>query len=86
VLAYGVTQRVREFGIRQALGANPRSILALVLSPGLTRVGIGMAIGLAGALALSTYLDSMLSGVSSRGKAEVRDNGTRALDLAPVSR
>jgi predicted permease len=66
VLAYGVTQRVREFGIRQALGANPRSILSLVLAQGLTRVGIGMALGLAGALALSRYLESMLFGVSSK--------------------
>lgn len=66
VLAYGVTQRVREFGIRQALGANPRSILSLVLAQGLTRVGIGMALGLAGALALSKYLESMLFGVSSK--------------------
>jgi predicted permease len=66
VLAYGVTQRVREFGIRQALGADRRSILSLVLAQGLMRVGIGMALGLAGALALSKYLESMLFGVSSR--------------------
>ena len=66
VLAYGVTQRVREFGIRQALGANQRSILSLVLAQGLARVGIGMALGLAGALALSKYLESMLFGVSTR--------------------
>jgi putative ABC transport system permease protein len=66
VLAYGVTQRVREFGIRQALGANRQAILSLVLAQGLMRVGIGMALGLAGALALSKYLESMLFGVSSR--------------------
>ena len=66
VLAYGVTQRVREFGIRQALGANQQSILSLVLKSGMMRVGLGMAIGLAGAIALSTYLESMLFGVSSR--------------------
>jgi putative ABC transport system permease protein len=66
VLAYGVTQRVREFGIRQALGANRRSILSLVLGQGLMRVGIGMMLGLAGALALSKYLESMLFGVSSK--------------------
>ena len=66
VLAYGVTQRVREFGIRQALGANQQSILSLVLVQGLTRVGIGMALGLAGALLLSQYLESMLFGVSTK--------------------
>ncbi|MDQ3421324.1 MAG: ABC transporter permease [Acidobacteriota bacterium] len=66
VLAYGVTQRVREFGIRQALGANQQSILSLVLKSGMMRVALGMAIGLAGALALSTYLESMLFGVSTK--------------------
>ncbi len=66
VLAYGVSQRVREFGIRQALGANPRSILSLVLAQGIRRVGLGIAIGLAGALWLSTYLESLLFGVSAR--------------------
>lgn len=66
VLAYGVTQRVREFGIRQALGANQQSILSLVLKGGMMRVGLGMALGLAGALVLSTYLESMLFGVSSK--------------------
>jgi len=66
VLAYGVTQRVREFGIRQALGANQQSILSLVLKSGMMRVGLGMALGLAGALGLSAYLESMLFSVSSK--------------------
>jgi ABC-type antimicrobial peptide transport system permease subunit len=64
VLAYGVTQRVREFGIRQALGADQRSILSLVLRQGLLRVGLGVVLGLAGAYFLSRYLESMLFGVS----------------------
>jgi predicted permease len=66
VLAYGVTQRVREFGIRQALGADRGSILSLVLKQGLARVGLGIALGLAGALALSSYLESLLFGVTSK--------------------
>jgi predicted permease len=66
VLAYAVTQRVREFGIRQALGADQRSILALVLGQGIKRVALGLVIGLAGAFALSQYLESMLFGVTSR--------------------
>lgn len=66
VLAYGVTQRVREFGIRQALGADAQSILSLVLRQGLLRVSIGLALGLAGALYLSKYLESMLFGVTAR--------------------
>ena len=66
VLAYGVTQRVREFGIRQALGADQTSILALVLKQGLLRVTIGVALGLAGALLLSKYLDSLLFQVKAK--------------------
>jgi predicted permease len=69
VLAYAVTQRVREFGIRQALGADPRSILSLVLTQGMLRAGLGVVIGLAGALALSKYLQSLLFGVGSKDVA-----------------
>jgi putative ABC transport system permease protein len=66
VLAYSVTQRVREFGIRQALGADRSSILSLVLKQGLVRVVLGLALGLAGAVALSSYLESLLFGVTSK--------------------
>jgi predicted permease len=63
VLAFGVAQRVREFGIRQALGANRQSILSLVLNHGMRTVGIGLALGLAGAYLLSRSLESLLFGV-----------------------
>jgi predicted permease len=66
VLAYGVTQRVREFGIRQALGADQKSILSLVLKHGLVRVTVGIALGLAGALMLSKYLESLLFQVKAK--------------------
>src|SRR6185436_20178335 len=65
VLAFGVAQRAREFGIRQALGADPRAILALVLGQGMRTAGIGVVLGLAGALALTQYLQSLLFGVGS---------------------
>jgi len=65
VLAYSITQRVRELGIRQALGADGRSILRLILGQGLRRVGAGIALGLAGAFALSQYLEGMLYGVAA---------------------
>ena len=63
VLAFGVAQRIREFGIRQALGANRRSILSLVLMQGMRTVGLGIALGLAGAYALSRFLETLLFGV-----------------------
>jgi predicted permease len=63
VLAFGVAQRVRELGIRQALGADSRSILTLVLMQGLRTAGAGLAIGLIVSLALTRYLQSLLFGV-----------------------
>jgi predicted permease len=65
VLAFGVAQRVREFGIRQALGADRASILALVLKQGLATAGAGVAIGLAMAVALTRYLQTLLFGVTA---------------------
>lgn len=66
VLAFGVTQRVREFGIRQALGADRTTILRMVLTQGARTAVIGIAVGLAGALALTRFLQSQLFGVGTR--------------------
>ena len=66
VLAFGVAQRVHEFGIRQALGADRRTILRMVLGQGVRTALIGVALGLAGALALTRYLQSQLFGVGTR--------------------
>jgi putative ABC transport system permease protein len=65
VLAFGLAQRVRELGIRQALGADRRAILRLVLGQGLRTAGLGVLIGLGGAFALTRYLESLLFGVRS---------------------
>jgi putative ABC transport system permease protein len=65
VLAFGVAQRVREFGIRQALGADTRSILVLVFKQGLLTAAIGIAIGLAGAWGLSRFMQTMMFGVAT---------------------
>ena len=66
VLAFGVGQRVREFGIRQALGADRGSILRLVFRHGLMTTVIGLALGLTGALIGAGVLESHLFGVQAR--------------------
>jgi predicted permease len=66
VLAFGVEQRTREMGIRQALGADRRAIVNLVLGQGMRMAIIGVVIGLAGAFGLSRYLETQLFGVSTR--------------------
>jgi predicted permease len=63
VLAFAVAQRVREFGIRQALGADRHSILSLVLRQGVKTTAIGVVLGLAGSIVLARYLRSALQSV-----------------------
>src|SRR5882724_6407640 len=65
VIAYGVAQRTREIGIRMALGAQRRDMLQMVLRQSLTIVGIGLIVGLAGALAMTRLMRSLLYGVSA---------------------
>jgi putative ABC transport system permease protein len=65
VLAYIVVQRTHEIGIRLALGAQPRNIVALVMTQGLQLVLFGLALGLAGAYALTRVLGRLLYGVSA---------------------
>jgi len=64
VIAYSVSRRTREIGIRIALGAEPGRVLLGVLRQGITLAGIGVAIGLAGAVALTRVVAVMLYGVS----------------------
>ncbi|HKA92027.1 MAG TPA: ABC transporter permease [Haliangiales bacterium] len=63
VMAYNVEQRTRELGIRVALGARPAGVRALVLRQGMFLVGIGVACGLGGALALNAALAHVFSQV-----------------------
>jgi ABC-type antimicrobial peptide transport system permease subunit len=65
VLSYTVAQRTPEIGIRVALGADPRAVWSLVLGQGAVLTILGVTIGLAGALALTRFLGSMLYGVSA---------------------
>jgi len=65
VMAYSVTQRVHEIGIRMALGAQTSDVIMLIVGSGMTLVLAGAGIGIAGALALSRVLSSLLYGVSA---------------------
>ena len=64
VLSGSVTERTREIGVRSALGASRADILALVIRQAMTLTGIGVMIGLAGAIAASRVLISLLFGIS----------------------
>ena len=63
VLAYQVSQRTREIGIRMTLGSDAASILRLIFREGAVLVLIGLAVGVAGALALRQVIVSQLYGV-----------------------
>jgi ABC-type antimicrobial peptide transport system permease subunit len=65
VLAYSVTERTREIGVRVALGADPGRILTLVLGSGMRVVLFGALVGTGGALALTGLLKSQLFGVKA---------------------
>jgi predicted permease len=65
VLAYLVTQRTREIGVRLALGAQRRDVLAMVMGSGLRLSATGVIIGVAGALALTRLMNGVLYGVSA---------------------
>jgi putative ABC transport system permease protein len=60
-----VTQRTRDIGVRIALGAMPLDVLRLVVGEGLVLASVGVALGLAGALAMTRILTRFLFGVSA---------------------
>jgi putative ABC transport system permease protein len=65
VMAYSVTQRTHEIGIRMALGAQQKDVLALVVRQGMLMTGIGVAIGLGGAYLATKLMVSLLFGIGA---------------------
>jgi len=69
VISYGVAQRTREIGVRVALGADPASVLRIVVGGALGLAGLGVGIGVLGALAGTRVLSGLLFGVTTTDPA-----------------
>ena len=65
IVAYSVTERTREIGVRLALGAQRRDVIAMVLALGMTPTAIGTVLGVTAALGLTRLMSSLLFGVSA---------------------
>jgi putative ABC transport system permease protein len=79
VMAYSVSQRTGEIGVRMALGAQPRDVLLMIVGQGAFLIAIGIGAGLVGSLILTRFMASMLYGV---GAADPLTLAGAALTLA----
>jgi predicted permease len=82
VVAVRVAQRVREIGIRMALGASSHDLLRLILGKGAMLAAVGTGVGLAAALALTSLVEGLLYGITARDPIAL--GGVTALTLAAV--
>ena len=71
VMAYAVSQRTREIGVRMALGAQPRDVLRLIIGQALKLAALGLAIGLPLAVALGQVMAGALFGPGSDARDDV---------------
>jgi len=69
VLAYAVSQRTREIGVRMALGAHALDVVRMVAAGGLKLVGLGLIIGMAAAFVLTRWMEKILYGVKATDPA-----------------
>ena len=85
VIAYGVSQRTFEIGVRMALGADTRSVMRLVMSEGLWLAVIGLGIGLGGSIAAGRAIGAMLVSVSTVDPPTLAGTTALLLGIALVS-
>jgi putative ABC transport system permease protein len=85
VLSYTVAQRTSEIGVRMALGATRRDVLGLVVGDGLRMVGLGSAIGVAGAIAAGHAMKGVLFGVRPADPATLAATAALLLMAAAVA-
>jgi predicted permease len=69
VVSFSVAERTREMGVRIALGASPRNLLAMVMAEGLTLAAAGVALGLLAAFGMTSFMRALLFGVAAHDAA-----------------
>src|SRR6185436_1950497 len=84
VLAFSVSARTREFGVRLAVGSAPRHLLTMVVSEGATIAAIGIVAGAAGGFALASVAATFVTGVQLPGALTVA--GAIVASLMPAAR